>query len=1569
MKFTSPYTGEEIGTDDNVTPSTSESLPTAGAVDLGPDTAAALRRLREDSTVADQSGKFTLGAQEDVLAMGTRIAHDQEIGAFDPTNINEYLNVVPNRRELSQEARQRDVETAKQHLQTMTNAAIAQGTPREVVELLPRVHDFLRKRVYDEQDRFAHDAYSVLSSKPETVELASTMHAIMKQRNARFEGQTDPSLTGDATSSRDIDNKMIYDAMTEAFGMRASQRATAAVFKQKFGNDIQSGKLNLAEGIKTEDGTTLKGEAALKHLYKQAAKEVGGIEPDDIVFDLTLAALTGGLSGLRRPVVGMFTKRMLTKELGSLAAADATGAAAKTLAMQPTYNQLVSEAVKGTTASIATEMAWTTVATGAFTMAEKLDHGATWQVVEATLGTALAGALSTTAVTALPKFFRNIRSTNPAEYKSLYTMVHAGKLDPMKERLQRAMANVDEVTEQILPWEQDSPFNKWLGIARTTGDAGAQEQAVNAVLLSLTRPESKFGQSVNRAIGAGEYAWAAPLLNGDTALTSAVVPTTDLATKLAKATQLGVAGGNHMLVQSLGLETAARTSSKLAQFSIIKDKYNFGTAIRDWGEGGVLRNPIARFLSSGKGLFKDARQAADLVEVPTFLQGQNARLNNFLRDAYSDIFHGLDDVSRGQFDDVLTHVRDKGITDYQYTSGGIIIDGTHLPMKRKALDALVSYNMVNEFTHKLMNETARSQAGMRGFKMLDDSVLVNPIKARDETQFRTKIKTEEGAVRVRSVEPQLLEDGKMGYREWVVPANEATRLRNLKDTDVIIPKEKIYVRREIADDYRTFKIQQKSDGTVNTVLIKSHPRQHEAEKFVAEQMATASDGELYMTFRRGEEQAAFSAGPTVFNELYKLSPAQLTSLTNSLKRGGIDPKHVEDIAGYIAQNAYDRKSFLLEKNSRIQKGVNYLPANEAWAKALTAQSRYISIGEHAETLRQTFRARYGKFLSDPNDMWSPLVKVSEIKPQYGSNWEARRMLIEARETRDKIRQIIGRPTESFLRLEASVQAAADHIRSHGWEQTGNLLEKAILDWPQQGAKKLGTTLAFAFSTAQVGLQMLGPLLHVTAKYATADTGRNPAILGTLDFFRSQIGGRVSQRLGRGMTTEAAVFKDMLDRSGFLATINMHDLSDTADIITGLNRWQTRTWDTAKLPYRLGEAFGRGMAWSAAYHEVLADTMQMAGLKYGVKPDEIGKSFNFFTKVNGLASDIAINMNALNQPKYSRTFLVGQALQFTEFMTHQAELMMWGKQFTRAEKMRVWAAMVATFGLKGVPFLTDAVAIGEAIVGKEGATDKYLRELAVTAAENAQRSGKDKVTARRLKNLADGGLPKAMTGGKVDIASRMVIGGAVIPYVDGLDYSDLFGPGLKLAAQFAGGQIQTVKDLYHFFTLSDKPLEEISAAKFRLIRQITSGVPGAQAIVRAAESDLRDKYVDNRGNIVLDESPTLLDKIQMGLGFTPGKVYDVKQTQSTLYKWGKAVKEAVRTTAKDHAKMYQTNPDVAMKMFEKSLRDTGDTVGPQYVQQMLKDFIHETQRLQMSAEQQLIHRDFMTNLYLPKDSED
>lgn len=118
MKFTSPYTGEEIGTDDNVTPSISESLPTAGAVDLGPDTAAALRRLREDSTVADQSGKFTLGAQEDVLAMGTRIAHDQEIGAFDPTNINEYLNVVPNRRELSQEARQRDVETAKQHLQT-----------------------------------------------------------------------------------------------------------------------------------------------------------------------------------------------------------------------------------------------------------------------------------------------------------------------------------------------------------------------------------------------------------------------------------------------------------------------------------------------------------------------------------------------------------------------------------------------------------------------------------------------------------------------------------------------------------------------------------------------------------------------------------------------------------------------------------------------------------------------------------------------------------------------------------------------------------------------------------------------------------------------------------------------------------------------------------------------------------------------------------------------------------------------------------------------------------------------------------------------------------------------------------------------------------------------------------------------------------------------------------------------------------------------------------------------------------------------------------------------------------
>lgn len=1041
-----------------------------------------------------------------------------------------------------------------------------------------------------------------------------------------------------------------------------------------------------------------------------------------------------------------------------------------------------------------------------------------------------------------------------------------------------------------------------------------------------------------------------------------VAPRGDLARALLNRNRLNHMFGNNILAQTAvrhGLGQLGPVGEKVSNiirtriyandmFSVGEDAFN-PLNFPKVGEYSDMNSGLRGFkrllLSPDKWLhdkFKDI-----LVMNPSLNLYQGQRLVKGFSRAMKEIFTGLSIKDEGIFMRILQEGNDaeKWFTIPELISMGITNPKIH--------DRYVGYQMLTEVTHSLINQSAVKQLINRGARLHPEHGLVAPIKAGVDTSHSNGLYTKEmkdaGLIVVQQknvkeprsyiLDPNTLQDVPLnyqiiGYKPGYVPKQYSGAWAvSMSDPEKPVAGESF---RKISVDTR-----------------------REAEQ-IASELQTKYPNAFVLAHRKNVDTTDYIYGSNFASRLTHLSAAEAEAMIEEFsKRGNVNPDTLE--AYRVAAKNFTYNSSMMHRGEGLYADADFtqpaklVPTKQALAKYYKLQSNYISQAEYNSKLVDWYLDRYGKYLSDGR-VWH-----SAIDEKRAGNFSTTEMR-EARVVQKQLKDIMSVRGRFDNDLQATQQELADALFNKGYFRFSEWLDNHPTAFGKafDAIKSLGGAAFLGiWSVSQLIVQGTGVLMSLPRAAATSHP--HDAVLVMNDFMTSLLPGMLDDRgaLKFLMTDSGRKLYDRIRNSGFLAGIEYSELQKFVaggmdfSFLAGnkIAKVAETVLSTHDIFWRTGEWLNKASAWLTANR--LLTRQVTAGTHPVLRVADIG-STKFDAYVTAEASKMALNLSRVNMPSWSKG-VISPLTQFMPFFLKAFEYM-FSKGMPLPQRMAVFAAWSAAFGMRGVPGMMEFTFISEKILSSLTDDPSYNGEV-FRATQKLAESLSD-MLAEYGHTVEANTLGKAIRRGAIgttdfDFANRATLSGFLTPYFENFNPVDLLGPGINVALRIADGTIKTVADLIRIGregSFGDTTTEQ----RIALLKQIAEPFSGPRTAATVIESAVTGELRDKRGRLITNELTTL-QQIATIVGISTADVSNQADFQSAMYKLRTTTNEWMVKKAKELAELNRIGDKTKMDTELTEVIGILGKISPRYPARFLKMFTNEVMGQNMTPEQRNVLR--------------
>ena len=1076
------------------------------------------------------------------------------------------------------------------------------------------------------------------------------------------------------------------------------------------------------------------------------------------------------------------------------------------------------------------------------------------------LGPIGVAGLATMSKRGVQSVVAKIAATDPDGYKKLIT--EAGKVNSeFANLIKTPIAGTDDLAV--------SPVAKEAVQSVLLGDTGLQNAVVDKLRFAQASQMDvgALRNALGKAIDAGDALPVIPVMMGNRhALTTDVM--SPLAKQLNNASLLSNSVGHRVLYKELS-EKQEKIVDGVSNIRVYANTFDFGPSNIGW-ERGNHGGVISRMLGSQLQVLK--KKATDLVLDATFFEQQASRVAKQYKQLHNQTVKGLSTEEKNLLGSIMDQINQTGKRPLPAPDGFWIGD-----MKIKAspqvMDAYYANRILLDSAWEASNQATIGQLKHLGYKW--DDVLKGPVREKGGVSFGTR--DSQGVEWTQDLH-------KRGARIWENPETKEFRiildqdrnpLRDISKSDRVLSYEKDYIPIIYKDDWRILAIKMDDSGKiVDAGPVATAPNQKAAMEAV-KAMKTSDANVHYIASRQGNDVVDISAVMETHDYLHKLSPGELKQLAIRLEKAGIDPATVNSFKDSITPFSYKKTSHLLERGSRLKKGsskevAEMLPSLEAIEKYLHAAGHYASKSEYQTAMKNKFLETYGHMLHNKLFWDSDIATKNQSTQAAFSAKEVK----EARDVQRQLRTILAQPDPSVARqveiydsLERKL-LDKDNYYAQKMGEAMMYLPRYTTSGAVAGAKAVTSQLMLRmFAIDQLLVQGTG-MLNTLGSYA----GKPVILTKALEDARRVITG-----VGDG-----GVLKRLYQESGFGSMVNFASLEDASQAISKMSKGGQLVGNAAGTFYNMGEAGNQLLAWAAARQNLIAE-VKKGTLKLPIDSPE------FLRMVSRDAQKTALNMTRFNQPAYTRGAL-GIPTQFFQFATHQAETMLSGR-LNAMQRAGIWAFWIGAFGTRGVPFIQDAIMLGDSVAEWTGNPDY------VGASE------------RMLENTF-GEYARGLSRNEFfDVANRVGIGSFMQGFYDGVDLSDLSGAAGSVFLNTLVS-VNSMKELYEHIS------DERNHNMWDIANNFTRPARGVNNLVRGARA-MSEGMIYSGTNRPVKEVENLHEVIFTAIGLSPSEVTKIRESNALKFRVNGAWRNWVSKTSQEIAETLINDPSAAGVLLQNS----------------------------------------------------
>ncbi len=1063
------------------------------------------------------------------------------------------------------------------------------------------------------------------------------------------------------------------------------------------------------------------------------------------------------------------------------------------------------------------------------------------------------------------------------------------------------------------------------------GDEGAVAKITEAATLSLAGdPEDAATVLASKAMGTGSATHVSllpdiPSLTGEiptkTVSFEGLEGRTELQGFVKNSFDIRDTVANHFFHDTTGTTS---DFPDLVQSRIYKDNSVYFGGMAAKAEKSFFEGK----LKPGKRVWQPDLYFGDLadmfVKIPAQLEKGKRSLVKAGQDILDNhIYKGLSEPEAKQLDDISRHGTDRDEV-LEVVDGGLRspTTGETYNTSDKVVESYYRSSFLMDSVYDAANQTAIQTFKNQGFQQLDGSFVAQKIRSAVKgTDLEFGFKDIDGAVwsremqengytAVKIVNTDNLKDER-NLLKFLAP-DQSNRLGDIPSTLAVLPRREGYRPFRIKKEEKKFFVT-KVDRDPTTKEFKvgkvaAASTKKEANTLIGE-LSKLDGNTTYIAHRSGEaaDFMDMSVDRSFAQAMRKMDDKELKLFAAALKREGVDAEEVGAIVSYAKTFGFQKRPEFKARGKQRLRGAESLakelqagkpleealaaateaplePTRAAMANYIESVSKFISFADWNAKLKDDFMGKYGSELGITR--WNDPIPFQKLSDEQASK-TILDLATEAEEVQSQMRRIFELPDRKQVQDEELWRSRADKMyETERFKPIGaaidNYLSSGLRLTTTRGLKKLAATTKLGlFNWSQFFVQQTAGLNAF--KYA----GTNPKALvdGIQDFNAAYTKAMIGGKLGLEVDESSKNLLALIEKSGANTGMNF----EYADNVMK----QTSGWSgkfTAKagsviragfLPMQAGEAVGRGAIWFTE-RRVLMDEIQK-GLHPRLKKKDID-SDAFILETNMRTDSTAGNFTRFNQAFTSREGWVSAMTQFWSYPIFQLGVMNpFGKNLSTKQKVGVWGAWTAAFGIEGVPAFWDIVAVGEQGAALAGHPE------AVGATKRTLLSASD---SDFVKRAITKGLLTAGSQGEVDFANRAGLADVAGGFIDGLAFSDLAGPGANILVGMATGAVESTRQFQTLVSSGEFNRESISKAILPAVKEV-SGIANP---LKASFNKLNNR-----------EEATMTQRLQQAIGIKPGIDVEISEMKFDAFKYNKAFKEYYWDEAKRISGLFPESP--------------------------------------------------------------
>jgi hypothetical protein len=948
----------------------------------------------------------------------------------------------------------------------------------------------------------------------------------------------------------------------------------------------------------------------------------------------------------------------------------------------------------------------------------------------------------------------------------------------------------------------------------------------------------------------------------------------------------------------------------------------------------------------------------ELVKAPQFRLYQDKRVKAKLGEAWDGVVKPLNKGQRRELDSILWSGNDTGQV-YRPTHGGLLTkEGGIIYADPAVVDAYFGARAVLDYTWNIGNDAVIMRARQAGIKLMGDNQYVQMGKppkvgtVLGEGQVWTREMADEGMQVVEIINPR---NGEIASRIALTPEDAAAAIRDIPRGHRMLDYHEGYMPIHYAGKWDVVKFYEGRDGKMIAQRVVNADKKWEAEEAIVRLMTDEVEGEAarYMAVRSqidtAEAIAKMKAGQGVVSGqgdlggrwtsfvkdqktseyLKNLPEEDLMRLVEAFEDLGVDPTVMRAFTAETTHSAYKGRPWAASRaderklNPELTEKARLVPTSRSMEIYFGSIAKDVTQTRQFDALTDKFAATAGKYLENPNRWDSPVDFKRVAEDPSLTRGEA----VEYWAIQQQLKNMSGMKTARERAAENWIKARSDELAVNPRTQWMATALDGLSDVRGLAgvAKGMTATAKFGFwAIDQFAVQASGVLMMLGKTAADAPQD----VLRSTNQFRKY----VMAEAGIGATdAETKFIRDMIERSGYLRGSDYQALTDMHNfripIISDFSAASTTF-------FRWGNTVNRGMSFMTEMNAL--NRSIRAGTHPTLKPKDIG-SHQYLEELTGRADILAFNMNAVNQPMYSRGW-AGVEFQFLQFASHSAENLfganLGAKGLTRRHQIGMWGAWLGAFGLAGVPFAKDVAVFGEQMyakmAGKPEMIGQIQQDLAWDVADMiagyAHEAGlRDDVEFWR-RAVRHGPLA-AVTEGRINFAHRAGVNAWLNSYYDGVRPENLGGAASSIVWHMIDGSITTFSDISE--KLRDPDQDPELEDWLRNIQGILQGVSAPRNVIGAIRSAMSDEIRTPAGRLIM-EGLSFREIMSQAAGMPDTRVTDIRDRQAIAMKQNKYWRDwsdTVTKTMRDHvqrgnfnaardlyldglAQVYEHNPTMA-----------------------------------------------------------